>query len=387
MKLRHRAVARSLALLLAASSSILPVARADQPIAPSTAPTAVAAPVAGAAYTNPLGVQMADPDVLLHDGTYYLYATSWTNLGYRVWTSRDLVNWQAHEELALTRDHNSWGHENFWAPDALEHNGKFYLFYNCVGPVGDGRTSHRICVAVSDSPLGPFQEVRAPMADFKQAVIDAFAFVDSDGKPYLYYALDHSENLQPNGRRQSQIWVVPLSADLLSTAGRPTQCITATQRWEGLPDIQDTWNEAPFVFKHTDTYVLMYSARVFSDPLYAIGYATSKSPLGPWTKAAENPILKKTSRVSGPGHNSVVPSPDGKDLFVVYHSHIYREGGDERELNIDRMTVTDEPDGSVKLHIAGPTRTPQPMPSGTTTTQQPNEQQQWPRRRRALSRQ
>ena len=107
------------------------------------------------------------------------------------------------------------------------------------------------------------------------------------------------------------------------------------------------------------------TARFFPIPnRLAIGYATSKSPLGPWTKADENPILKRTRHVSGPGHNSIVPSPDGKELFVVYHTHRDLDGGYDRELNIDRMIVTDLPDGGVKLRMLGPTRTPQRMPSG-----------------------
>lgn len=319
-------------------------------------------------YTNPLGVDLADPDVLLHEGVYYLYATSITNLGYFVWTSTDLVNWTQHEEMALSRDHLSWGSQNFWAPDAIHHNGKFYLFYSCVGPVSNGRTSHRICVAVADNPLGPFKETRAPMFEIDQAVIDANVFIDNgpagNGKAYLYYSLDHSENWKRGGRRRSELCVVPLADDLLSVAGEATFCFGASQPWEGRHEIEDTWNEAPFVFRHGDTYVMMYSARVFSDPLYAVGYATSKSPLGPWTKADENPILKRTRHASGPGHNSVVPSPDGTELFIVYHTHKDLDGGHDRELNIDRMTITDGPDGSVKLRVIGPTRTPQRLPSG-----------------------
>ena len=38
------------------------------------------------------------------------------------------------------------------------------------------------------------------------------------------------------------------------------------------------------MFKHKNTYVMMYSARGFFDPLYSLGYATSKSPLGPFKK-------------------------------------------------------------------------------------------------------
>jgi beta-xylosidase len=364
---RRRPVA---APFLAVFLLLAPVLARDpaQPPNPATAP--VEPPIARTqtgTYTNPLGVNLADPDVLLHDGVYYLYATSITNLGYFVWTSTDLVHWRRHEEMALSRDHLSWGNSNFWAPDAIHYNGKFYLFYNCVGPVGYGRMSHRLCAAISDNPLGPFKEVRGPLWDAGKAMIDAHVFLDpaDNDKPYLYYSLDHSENVQPNGRQASQLYVVPLAADLLSVAGEPTFCFGATQTWEGKPKIEDTWNEAPFVFRRDNgTYVMMYSARVFSDPLYAVGYATSKSPLGPWEKAPENPILKRTRRVSGPGHNCVVPSPDGSELFVVYHTHQDLDGGHDRELNIDRLTITDEPDGGVKLRILGPTRTPQLLPSG-----------------------
>ncbi|MEA2735171.1 MAG: hypothetical protein QOE14_1622, partial [Humisphaera sp.] len=226
-----RCIVAPLLILLLALAPFASARDAAQPPNPATAP---AEPpllrTAATTYTNPLGVDLADPDVLLHDGVYYLYATSITNVGYFVWTSSDLVNWRQQEEMALSRDHLTWGSQNFWAPDATFHNGKFYLFYSCVGPVGNGRTSHRICVAISDSPVGPFKEVRAPLFELGKATIDAHVFIDdADGKPYLYYALDHSENFQPGGRQASQLYVVPLAADLLSIAGEPTLCFGASQ--------------------------------------------------------------------------------------------------------------------------------------------------------------
>jgi len=47
-----------------------------------------------ATYTNPVIDELgsADPDVILHNGTYYLYCTG-DNVSYRVYTSPDLVNW------------------------------------------------------------------------------------------------------------------------------------------------------------------------------------------------------------------------------------------------------------------------------------------------------
>ena len=53
--------------------------------------------------------------------------------------------------------------------------------------------------------------------------------------------------------------------------------------------------------------------------------------------------------------------PDGKEMFIVYHSHAdpQKPSGD-RVVNIDRLYFDE--DG--RLKIKGPTRSPQPMPSG-----------------------
>jgi GH43 family beta-xylosidase len=75
-----------------------------------------------------------------------------------------------------------------------------------------------------------------------------------------------------------------------------------------------------------------------------------------------NPVLKKdlSIGVSGPGHNSVTNSPDGKETFIVYHTHTYPQNprGD-RNMCIDRMTFEN---GVVK--VQGPTPSSQPFPSG-----------------------
>jgi GH43 family beta-xylosidase len=319
-------------------------------------------------YCNPIGVEVADPDVIkASDGTYYLYGTSAPD-GYRVWSSSDLVHWTAHEQLAFQKTSSSWGQMHFWAPDVHEIHGEYWLYYSCVGPIQNGaKTSHRICVAKSKSPLGPFVDVKAPLFDPGYATIDANAFLDDDGKGYLFFARDQSENVQPNGHSESHLYVVPLGPDLTSVIGEPKLCIKPDQKWEG-EEGEDRWNEGPFVMKYKDTYIMMYSAQVFSSPNYSLGFATAKSPLGPWTKSPQSPILKRTKQVSGPGHNSVVESPDGKEMFCCYHAHKHLEGGHERELYIDRMTITHFSDGAVHIKIKGPTTTPQPMPSGAKPT-------------------
>ncbi|MFT3785260.1 MAG: glycoside hydrolase family 43 protein [Tepidisphaeraceae bacterium] len=335
----------------------LGTAVASLSIAPMSALAELSAPAPttrpALTYRNPLDVDIADPFVLRVNDTYYLYGTNAPGRGYRVLESRDLIHWD-DRGFAFRKTNTSWGRENFWAPCAVEHDGAFYLFYSSVGPVGTSRTSHRICVARANSPLGPFEDVRAPLLDIGKAVIDAHVVVDPehDGKSYLYFSLDCSEN------KISEVQVVELSSDLTSVVGKPVPCIKPDQAWEG-----DTWNEGPFVFRASNgTYVMMYSGRGFFDPLYAIGYATAPSPMGPWTKSKSNPILHRTDDVSGPGHNCVIDSPDGAESFVVYHRHKNIKGGHARELAIDRMTIDARPDGSVILNIDGPSTTEKPMP-------------------------
>lgn len=100
-------------------------------------------------------------------------------------------------------------------------------------------------------------------------------------------------------------------------------------------------------------------------------YATADKPLGPWVKANENPVAATNLAigVSGPGHNSITHSPDGKELFIVYHSHADpKNPSGERVVNIDRLHFDDVG----RLRIKGPTRSPQPIPTGADDIQ-PNE--------------
>lgn len=323
------------------------------------AQSALQTPAPVATYTNPLPVRVADPFVIFHDGIYYLSGTSSDN-GFKMWTSRDLVHWRLRG-YAYRRTAKSWGRTFFWAPAMLEHNGKFYFYYSALGPVGGGKDSLRICAAMADSPLGPYRDVAAPMFNLGKATIDVHVFVDTDGQGYVYYSLDCSENRTPAGKPISEIYVLPLNPDLISVrrGAKPILCIRPDQPWEG-----DIWNEGPFVFKHRNTYIMMYSANGFTDPNYAIGYATSNSPTGPWKKSPDNPVLHKKGPITGTGHNAVIASPDGKELFCVYHVHNPHPGG-ERLLAIDRMIISDLPDGSIKLRVLGPTWTPQRLPSGS----------------------
>ena len=307
-------------------------------------------------YTNPVGqiTGIGDPFVLRHDGRYYLYATS-SRSGFKVWESTDLVHWEVRGlALDASAEPNRWAVDSFWAPEVIHYHDAFYMVYSARNDQG----SLKLALARSEHPLGPFLTVKAPLVDRELSYIDGHIFIDG-GTPYLFYVKDCSENVI-EGVHTSEIYVQEMRDDLMELKGEPVLALRPDQPWEGI-DKDWRWNEGPFVLKVDGLYYLMYSANVFSSPEYAVGYATATSPLGPWTKSEHNPILSKRMEigVSGPGHNSVTLSPDGQELFIVYHTHTdpKRPSGD-RTVNIDRLYVQDG-----RMWVDGPTRTPQPMPS------------------------
>jgi len=103
----------------------------------------------------------------------------------------------------------------------------------------DGRL--KIALAVSDSPLGLFVNIKAPLFDNGFSNIDGHIFVDKNGTPYLFYVRDCSENII-DAKHVSQIYVQEMSKDLLNLKGEPILAIQPSQNWEGLEDDWQ-WNE------------------------------------------------------------------------------------------------------------------------------------------------
>ncbi|MDF2719876.1 MAG: glycosidase, partial [Paenibacillus sp.] len=269
----------------------------------------------------------------------------------------DLVNWR---ELGFVymKNEKSWGYKQFWAPEVAEHQGRYYMYYTARWTEKD---SLRIGVAVADKPSGPFIDVyNRPMFDFGYAAIDANVLIDENGEKYLYYSRDCSENYIGE-RRESHIYGIRLSDDMVSVIGEPELLLKPDQEWEMKSGPKIYWNEGAFALKRNGIYYLMYSANYYASKHYSVGYAVSDHPLGPFRKYEHNPVLaSNTDDISGPGHHCVVESPDGSELFVVYHTHTDAAlGGGNRQVCIDRMGIRE--DGSI--YVNGPTLTHQPVPS------------------------
>ena len=210
---------------------------------------------------------------------------------------------------------------------------------------------------------------------------------DKSGKLYLYYSRccykhavesEIADWAKAKGwfKEIEESWVygVELEPDFSDVISKPVLLLRPPvsikdkqAEWESrsvtLNEVNRRWTEGSVAFKKGDTYYMMYSANYFGGKNYAVGYATSKTPLGPFTKSSSNPVLQKNVEqggiVTGTGHNSITYSPEGKEMFCVYHGRTTATG-DERVVFIDRMKILK----NGRLIVEGPTTAPQPLPSG-----------------------
>ncbi|MEO0417211.1 MAG: family 43 glycosylhydrolase, partial [Verrucomicrobiota bacterium] len=211
-----------------------------------------------------------------------------------------------------------------------------------------------MCVAKAPHPSGPFKQIGDQPMDPDSIRIDAHIFEDDDGRNYFYYVTFDKGN---------QIWGGELNDDMVTVKpGSLKLMVKPDQPWE---QKKGRVCEGAEILKHEGTYYLTYSGSHFESPYYAVGYATSNSPLGPWKKYQHNPVMKSTSYAHGTAHHCFTHSPDGEEIFIVYHRHFNLSQTEPRRMAIDRVQFVDQADGPDILEIHGPTGSPQLLPSGT----------------------
>ncbi len=311
--------------------------------------------------TNPRPVKdIGDPFVLAEEDGYYMYATGGP-IGFNVWQSADLTLFSKAKALKKL----SWASGDYWAPEVYRVGEKYVMLYTArMRENGSLRTG----IAFASSPEGPFEDpLGRPLMDFGYATIDATLTWDDEGKPYLIYVRDCSENIV-GGHGESQIWGIALADDLLSVKGEPVLLLRPEGDWETRSG-STRWNEGPAVVKHGGRYYLFYSVNGYWMKEYSVSVASADSPLGPYEKQANDPLLVYTEDesgviVSGPGHNAFFTR--GDELFTSYHTHTYPLApSGNRQLCVDRAGF--HKDGTA--FICGPTLAIQLRPLGDISCQ------------------
>ena len=295
--------------------------------------------------------------MLRHDGVYYAYGTARSaERTVPALRSPDLVHWSPLGDVLEPIA----GDVAYWAPEVAPAGGRFHMYYSAGGEEGEGQ---RLRLAVADAPSGPFRDEGIVLDPDEPFTIDAHPFRDDDGQWYLFYCCDFLD-----GERVGTGVVVDRLEDMRALAAdrrvvvRPYadwNLYEANRHWYGRT--WDAWYtiEGPFVRKHAGRYFCLFSGGAWRKANYGVSYAVADHPLGPWQVApGDGPVVLRTApgRVVGPGHASVVASPDGRSDWLVYHG--WDERATARLMRIDPLAW----DGGAPS-CDGPTTTPRTAPT------------------------
>ena len=209
----------------------------------------------------PPGVFLADPEGhQWKDGRLYLYVSRdespdyYCSYQYDLISTSDMKNWTITENAFASKGPNDqvpYSDGALYASDAAYKDGKYYLYYSMNDRIDEG-------VAVSDAPDGPFRNGQ-PMKGISQ--IDPAVFIDDDGQAYLYWGQFSAKGAK-------------LKDNMLE--------VDTTTIVDGLVTEQEHFfHEGSSMRKRNGIYYLVYAHLRKGRPT-CIGYATSKSPLGPF---------------------------------------------------------------------------------------------------------
>ncbi|MDP2791926.1 MAG: glycoside hydrolase family 43 protein [Rectinemataceae bacterium] len=265
-------------------------------------------------------IQMRDPFVLARPetGKYYLFGTTdkdcWKGpgTGFDVYSGDDLENWEGpfpawRPEAGFRATHN------FWAPEAHEYRGRYYLFASFKSDSVRRGTQ----ILVADDPAGPYRpHSDGPVTPPEWECLDGTLHVDENGDPWIVFC--HEWVQVTDG----EICARRLSADLGEAVGEPVLLFCASEAaWTRpprsvtriiSPDARVT--DGPFLWR-TGAGVLLMLWSSYSDSGYAMGIARSETGTiaGPWIQETV-PIANTDS-----GHGMLFRSFDGR-LFMTVHS-------------------------------------------------------------------
>ncbi|WP_375436360.1 family 43 glycosylhydrolase [uncultured Hymenobacter sp.] len=238
---------------------------------------------------------------------------------YHVFSSANLTDWTDHGVI-VTQNKVPWvkpDSYSMWAPDCVFRNGKYYFYFPTTPRDTTQGKGFRIGVAVADKPTGPFVPQVAPIAGVHG--IDPNVFIDKDGQVYLYWS-------------QGNIYGAKLKNNMLELAAEPKTLGELPTK--GL-------KEGPYVFERKGIYYLTYPH--VENKTERLEYATSTSPLGPFT--VKGVIMDESPTGCWTNHHSFLQFKNQWYLFY-HHNDLSPNFDKNRSIRIDSLSFA--ADGSIR---------------------------------------
>lgn len=287
---------------------------------------------------NPvIGGWYADPQIRIYNGQYWIYATYSDAYDKQVFldcfSSPDMATWTHHKNI-ITADEVKWLKRALWAPDSIEKDGKYFLFFACndATPVDkkNGNTAKRkfgereyggIGVAVADKPEGPYKDL------IGKPLVDEFY---NGAQPIDQYVFKYKNSYYMTYGGWGKCNIVKLADDFKSLDKLPDGSIYKDITPEG-------YTEGSVMFERRGKWYFMWSEGVWAGNNYKVAYGIADTPFGPF-KRLGTVLESERPLATGAGHHSVVNIPNTDDWYICYHRRpVPNRGTHHRVVCIDKM--------------------------------------------------
>ena len=280
--------------------------------------------------TEGVQVDVHDPVMAREDGTYYLFSTG---PGITLYRSDDMIHWTPQgrafdTEPDWARDVAPSFNGHLWAPDIIEKDGRFHLYYSVSA---FGRNTSAIGLTISetlepDSPDYGWEDqgivVRSVPHRDNWNAIDPHVIVDKAGTAWMSFGSYWGglKLFKLNDR-----WTAPAEPAEWHTIAKGDRPGLTPDHHAGPVEL-----EAPFIFHRGDYYYLFISLGKCcrgADSTYHLAVGRSQQVTGPYldregqdlAAGGGTVILQGNKAWPGLGHNSAYTF-DGKD-YLVFHAY------------------------------------------------------------------
>lgn len=291
-------------------------------------------------FVNPIA-EGADPWVVRDPNEdRYLWCQSEGNRAIAIHAGERLTSlgekhivWTAPDEGPFSRE--------VWAPELHYLDGKWHIYF----AASDGKNANHLAYALvskTADPLGDY-DLRGPFETGDRAGQPIWAIdmtvLEHDGKRYAIW----SGWDEPGSDRQflyaaamkSPTEIIPPRVRICSNDDFPWEFTLDAGNGRGL-------NEAPQVLKTDRRVFVTFSCGASWKPTYKLGLLelTDSNPLDPkaWVKH-DRPVFTSTEQTFGVGHSCFAPSPDGSQLWHVFHAKRDRNDGWRRSIFVQPMDI------------------------------------------------
>lgn len=286
-------------------------------------------------FTNPLNPDGADPWLEYFEGNYYLTMTTWSNQ-VQMRKSPTLAGLRAAAPVTIWSDTTPGRNANMWAPDMrrlVGPDGRHHWYY--MYTMGSAGTFERqylhVLESVGDDPMGPYRYRGRPIPT------DAWnidgSYVELGGQLYVAFsAFSDDPGLQNNYiARMSNPWTADTA--LTHVLSQPTEA------WE---TVGSPVNEGPVQLSAAGREHIVYSASFCGTDDYTLGMLTwtGGDPLQRTSWVKSGPVFTQAPGAFGPGHNGFFSSPDGSQIWNVYHANPQPGQGCARSRSTRAQVVT-----------------------------------------------